>query len=213
MERLNMNIEDTASISVELIEKINQLCAQAEADEQVKVVGFTFGKTSGADAGEAIADVALLHKWEKSLRRLENVNALIVAHCEGELSLAAMSILAVSDLRIGTPASSFGLNGKEVTVPGMLIHRLTQQLNANGLRSLLLLGNRWSAEEAEANGLLDRVASQPQALTEDIIFGLNPHAFNDIRVRRKLILEASTASYDETLGLSLSASDRIMRKG
>jgi isomerase DpgB len=205
MERLNMNIEDTASISVELIEKINQLCAQAEADEQVKVVGFTFGKTSGADAGEAIADVALLHKWEKSLRRLENVNALIVAHCEGELSLAAMSILAVSDLRIGTPASSFGLNGKEVTVPGMLIHRLTQQLNANGLRSLLLLGNRWSAEEAEANGL--------QALTEDIIFGLNPHAFNDIRVRRKLILEASTASYDETLGLSLSASDRIMRKG
>jgi isomerase DpgB len=197
MERLNMNIEDTASISVELIEKINQLCAQAEADEQVKVVGFTFGKTSGADAGEAIADVALLHKWEKSLRRLENVNALIVAHCEGELSLAAMSILAVSDLRIGTPASSFGLNGKD----------------ANGLRSLLLLGNRWSAEEAEANGLLDRLASQPQALTEDIIFGLNPHAFNDIRVRRKLILEASTASYDETLGLSLSASDRIMRKG
>lgn len=212
MERLTININDNAVISAELIEQINQLCVQAEADERITAVDFNFLKTADSQHDRAVADVGLLHKWEKSLRRLENLNALIVANCEGQLSLAAMSILATADLRLGSASATFGLNGKEVTVPGMLIHRLTHQLSNNWVRSLLLLGNRLSAEEAVQSGLLDRIAAHPQALAEDILFGLSPHAFNDIRVRRKLILEASAASYDETIGLSLSASDRIMRK-
>lgn len=212
MERSIININDNAAISAELIEQINQLCGQAEADERIKVVGFNFLKTAGSQNANVVVDVGVLHKWEKSLRRLENVNALIVASCEGELSLAAMSILATADLRLGSAGATFGLSGEEVTVPGMLIHRLTHQLSNNWVRSLLLLGNRLCAEEAVQSGLLDRIAVQPQALAEDILFGLNPHAFNDIRVRRKLMLEASAASYDETIGLSLSASDRIMRK-
>lgn len=148
----------------------------------------------------------------KSLRRLENLNALIVAHCDGDLGLAAISAVVIADLRVGSASSTFGLNDKEVTVPGMLVHRLTQQLTHSWVRSLLLLGNRLSADEALQSGMIDRIAANPQTLSEDIIHGLNPHAFNDIRVRRKLILEAGSASYDETIGLSLSASDRIMRK-
>ena len=149
----------------------------------------------------------------KVLRRVENLNALIIAICNGQCGLAALSLIAIADLRLGTPTSTFALNGKDITLPGMLIHRLTNQMTANWVRSLLVLGNTFGADEALACGLLDRKSTQPKALAEDLVVGMNPHAFNDIRVRRKLMLEASHTSHEDTIGLSLSASDRTLRQG
>ncbi|MDJ0088482.1 enoyl-CoA hydratase-related protein [Pantoea allii] len=213
MENLTVNISGSSAISGVLIEEINQLCAEVESNTTINMVLFNFDADSTKGLCSSVENVDVLHKWEKVLRRVENLNALIIAICNGQSGLAALSLIAIADLRLGTPTSTFALNGKDITLPGMLIHRLTNQMTANWVRSLLVLGNTLCAEEALACGLLDRTSTQPKALAEDFVAGMNPHAFNDIRVRRKLMLEASHTSHEDTIGLSLSASDRTLRRG
>ena len=213
MEKLTVNFNDDLAISGELIEKINQVCRQVENDSSIKQLTLAFETASVNEQTSQVADPDLLHKWEKALRRVENLDALIVARAETACGLVALSMIAIADLRVGTPGSTFSLRGKDLTLPGMLIHRLTRQLSDQWVRSLLILGNTLSADEAVTCGLLDRVSTQPAALAEDMVMSMNSFVFNDIRVRRKLILEASHTSYDDTIGLSLSASDRAIRKG
>lgn len=213
MERLTINFTGSAAITSDMIEQLNQLCAQVENTPAIDQVLFAFADGAAPAQGTESMDVGLLHKWEKALRRVENLNALLIATTDGECGLVALSIIAIADLRLGTPDSTFALRGKDITLPGMLIHRLTNQLAANWVRLLLVLGNTLCAEEALASGLLDRTSTQPAALAEDLAMGMNPHAFTDIRVRRKLMLEACHTSYEDTIGLSLSASDRTLRQG
>lgn len=213
MEHLTVTFNEAMILSAELIDQINQFCRQVENEPAIRQVTLAFESLPATEQSVQVTDPDLLHKWEKALRRVENLNALIVTHAQGECGLAALSLIAIADLRLGTPDATFLLRGKDLTLPGMLIHRLTNQLSAGWVRSLLILGNTLTADEAVASGLLDRTSTQPAALAEDLVGGMNPSVFNDIRVRRKLMLEAMHTAYDDTIGLSLSASDRTIRKG
>lgn len=212
MQYLLADFKTTVAISIELIQTINEICARVENAPETKEVRFVFAQSEDLRTESHISDVGLMHKWEKALRRVENLDVLIIAICVGECSIAATSIVSVADLRVGAPSASFCLKGKEVTIPGMLVHRLINQLSASWVRSFVLRGNTLSADKALKSGFLDGISDSPLAFVDDAVSGMNSHVFTDIRVRRKLMLEAHHTSYDETIGLSLSAGDRVFRK-
>jgi isomerase DpgB len=202
------------AFSADLVARLNAVCGIVEDAKD----GDTLLVRLGADADTASANrppanVHLVNKWERAVRRLERLPVAVLAvatgTCHGrsaEVLLATDYRIAGVDLRLQLPLVG------TATWPGMAIHRLAQQLGVARARQIALFGPELSAWQALELGLVDEVAEDPQAATVIALESLSGARGRDVAVRRRLLMDAASTDFEEALGTHLVACDRALRR-
>jgi isomerase DpgB len=213
--RFRLLLDSGQPLTQELIATVNRTCDRIEDAVEDRVAVF---ELVGDLAGPSVSwpgevGVHSVNRWERAVRRVEKLNAWTVAVVEGACSGPSLELLLATDHRIATPGSRFAIARQEgVTWPSMVLHRLVQQVGFAQARRLVLFGGEIDAEQAERCGLVDEVAGDPGEALARVLESLAPLASSEVRVRRQLLLEATTSSYEQALGVHLAACDRTLRR-
>jgi isomerase DpgB len=157
--------------------------------------------------------VHAVSKWEQTLRKVELLSAPTIAVAEGHCGSVAMEMLLACDYRIVTPDTMLALSRPNGGFwPGMVVHRLANQLGVARARRMVLHGAEITAARALQLDLVDVVTDDvPGALsTAGRLLTQTPGP--ELAIRRRLLLEASSASFEDALGAHLAACDRELRR-
>jgi isomerase DpgB len=194
------------------IRELEAVCASSEAHSHAGLLPVYV--TGAPRAGwTRDLDVAIVTKWERAVRRLERLAIATVALAAGDCGGTALDALlatdhriAASDVRLCVPVDG------EATWPGTALYRLAQQAGAARIRAATLFGVPIGAQEALGLGLIDELADDPEHAL--VVAGERVSAFagRELAVRRQLIFNAATTSFEEALGSHLAACDRALRR-
>jgi len=202
-------------ISNRLIDEINLACDQAQdaGPGAVLAVRLAAGKkeTSLFQAG-GHADVHLLSQWERALQRIEKLPIPTLAVLQGDCFGLMTEILLTTDFRIASADSRIGLARVGETLwPSMAIHRLVAQIGSAHARPAVLLGIDWSAAAALSVGLVNKVSHDVDACADAHMHFCTQAKVADLGIRRRLLLEATSTTHEQALGVHLAACDRALR--
>jgi isomerase DpgB len=194
------------------------VCDRIESSDGESVVVLHVTGESLGDQGNQWpgpqANIQQVSTWERTLRRLERLPAAIIGVAEGHCTGPALEILLATDYRIATADLSLKLPVNEGRVwPGMALHRLATQIGPAKARQLVLFGRNVPVDVAVRIGLIDEVVTN---LAEAVVFATNVVSGfegSELAIRRRLLLDATTTSFEESLGAHLAACDRSMRRG
>jgi enoyl-CoA hydratase len=156
------------ALSAEVLDGLISGFERARADDAVRVVVLASSHetvfSSGANLGGFAADVALVHKHFGS-DRFVSLFKLIVGHgkptlcaARGHVLAGALGIALACDLIVASEDATFGT--PEINVgafPFMIMALIYRNVGRKKANELLLLGERWSAQEALAAGLVNKV--------------------------------------------------------
>jgi isomerase DpgB len=210
---LVLRINGTSPLSPEMVAAVSAVCDSAEDhDRHSRVVVHVSGAPEGPRSDGLT--VALVSKWERVLRRLERLPAATVAVADGDCGGSALDTLLATDYRIATTTVRLMLPvGDGATWPGMALYRLAQQgARAATVRRAVLFGATVEASEALALQLIDVVTDDVTgalAVAAELT-GALPGV--ELAIRRQLMLDAPTASFEDALGVHLAACDRELRR-
>jgi isomerase DpgB len=207
---LVLRIDGTRPLSTKLVAALAAVCDGAEdgGDHNTVIV-----HVSGApeDSLDKDLTVALVSKWERGLRRLERLPAATIAVASGECGGLALEALLTTDYRIATASVRLQVPVQaRVTWPGMALHRLVRQAGVAAVRRAVLFGVPIEAREALTVRLIDELTDDtPSALTAAArLTSAFPGA--ELAIRRQLMLDAPTVSFEDALGVHLAACDRVL---
>jgi enoyl-CoA hydratase len=160
-----LNALNAASMD-EFVEVLGRLAG----DQRLRAVILTGAGTKsfivGADitemaaltnAASAKAFITRLHRCCDSIRTFP---VPVIARIQGYCFGAGLEIAAACDLRIASETASFGMQEVKLGIPSVIEAALLPTLVGWGrAREILLLGEKFSAADALAWGLVERVAS------------------------------------------------------
>ncbi|KPI19102.1 Enoyl-CoA hydratase/isomerase [Actinobacteria bacterium OK074] len=213
---VSLTIGGSQPLTPELIVAVEALCTRVEDASGDPVVVLRLGAPpAGAAPERAAVPVAihLVNRWERALRRLERVNAVTLAVAEGRCGGPALEAMLSCDYRIGGPDLRLApSSGTGEPWPGMAVHRLANQLGVAKVRQLVLFGTELPAVRALEVGLVDELSDDlPAALTARLALARGLTG-TEIAIRRRLLLEATSTSFEDALGTHLAACDRTLRR-
>ena len=213
---INLKITQQNDITQPLIDEINDACNKAEdlGHAGVLVIQLTGEPASEIKTVENHDSLAVyqVNRWERALRRIEKLNVVTVAVIEADIGGLAMALMLTTDYRISIPQGSMNLlNRHKKVMPGMSLHRLANLVGVAKARKLVLFGESLCFERAMSMDLIDCFSDQPNKKLFEFISGLCKDTIDDIAIRRRLLLECLSQSYEEALGAHLAASDRALR--
>jgi len=197
-----------------LVEALTASCDRADAagPDAVLLVHVTGGAGDGGTCWPGDVGIHDISRWERALRRLERLAGVSVAVAEGDCDGPAMEVLlstdyriAASDLRLRPPAPA------GAPWPGMAVHRLAHQIGVARARRLVLFGDEVDAGTAADLGLVDEVSGDVVRAARDVAEALRFRGGVDLPVRRRLLLDAATTTFEDALGAHLAACDRSLR--
>jgi enoyl-CoA hydratase len=168
------------------------------AGDKSFIVGADIGEMAAITDGEsAKAFITRLHLCCDAIRKFPvPVIARIAGYCFG----AGLEIAAACDLRIASETSSFGMQEVKLGIPSVIEAALLPTLVGWGrAREIMLLGEKFSAADALAWGLLERVApaSAVDATVDACIESLMTSRPRAVRLQKRLMRQWE--------GLTLSA--------
>jgi isomerase DpgB len=205
----DLRIDGAQPLSLAAVHAVE--AAGAEAEDS----GFLAVEVSGAPDRSWISglDVALVTKWERALRRLERLNAMTVAVASGAVGGMALDVLLATDYRIATPDTRLlvALDGA-VTWPGMALYRLVQQAGAAPIRRAVLFGHPITVTRAVALSLVHEVTEAPAGALAAMAATAALRSGRELAIRRQLMQDAGTTSFEDALGAHLAACDRARRQ-
>jgi isomerase DpgB len=209
---LAVRVDGRRPLSAGLVTALGAACDSAEdrADRNAVIL-----HVSGAPEEQPAGDVtvALVSKWERVLRRLERLPAATIAVASGECGGIALEALLATDYRIATASARLLMPARaRATWPGMVLYRLVRQAGAAAVRQAVLFGVPIVAADAVAMRLVDELTSDtPGALAaaEELAKAI-PGA--ELAIRRQLMQDAPTVSFEDALGAHLAACDRVLRR-
>ncbi len=211
-----MEVDTSIGLSKILIESLNEICDRLEDSEKKSVLILRLMNQGSSNKDATVAekkDVYLVNQWEKVLRRIENLDSMTVTETESDLNGFGLAIMLTTDYRITTDNITLSLIGDDETIlPGMLIHRLVQQIGSAKARSLVVFGQSMSSRQAYEVSLVSELSDNLEQTTNEFLSSLNSRTMIDCSIRRRLLIEANTTSYDDALGTYLAACDRHLRK-
>lgn len=206
-----VRVDGRRPLSPGLVAAIGAACDGAEDSGD----GTVILEVSGVPAGPPDDDgtIALVSKWERVLRRLERLPAATIAVASGDCGGLALEALLATDYRIATPSARLLIPERgQATWPGMLLYRLARQAGAAAVRRAVLFGVPIAAADAVAMHLIDELASDTQgalAAAAELAAAV-PGA--ELAIRRQLMQDALTVSFEDALGAHLAACDRVLRQ-
>ncbi len=208
---LELRVDGTHPLTLATVQALEAVCSRAETAGS-GILTFQLSGAPGSAWTRAL-DIAVITKWERTLRRLERLAIATVAVVSGDCGGAALDVLLVTDYRIAacSVCLSFGVDG-ETMWPGMAVHRLTQQVGAARIRKAVLFGVPIEAPEALRLGLVDQLAADPVSALAAAAGRLTPFSGRDLAIRRQLMFDAATTSSQDALGAHLAACDRALRQ-
>jgi isomerase DpgB len=156
-------------------------------------------------------DVQLVTKWERLLRRMERTDSATITVVERACSALALELLLVADRRLATGDFFVHCATSRAEVwPGMWLYRLSRQVGEAQARKLFL----------DSSGIpVDRVLGL--SIIDEVVDGFNGNAAtrileyappDDFPVRRRLMQDSFSSSFEEALGAHLAACDRALRR-
>ncbi|HEY1834363.1 MAG TPA: enoyl-CoA hydratase/isomerase family protein [Solirubrobacteraceae bacterium] len=167
--RITLNDPDTRNaLSAELLEGLTTAFSRARDDDAVRCVVLASSHertfSSGANLGGFAADAALVHKHfagERFVSLFKLIGALgkpTVCEAGGHVLAGALGIALACDLIVASESASFGT--PEINVgafPFMIMAIIYRNVGRKKANELLLLGERWTAEQALDAGIVNRV--------------------------------------------------------
>jgi isomerase DpgB len=209
---LMLRIDGSRALTAESVAELGALCNRAEDGDANRFVILWVSGVPGPGWFNDLP-VALVSKWERGLRRLERLPAVTIAVADDDCGGPALDALLVADYRI-MPAEALLVMPvvAGATWPGMALYRLARQAaGAAQARRAVLFGTSIGAAEAQAMGVIDDVAGNAALALEKAmeVAGAVPGA--ELAIRRQLMLEAMTTTFEDALGVHLAACDRALR--
>lgn len=207
---LMLTIDGRKPLSTESVAALGGLCDRAEdrGDRGIVII-----HVSGAPERAYAADIALVSKWERVLRRLERLRMVTIAVAEGDCGGQALDALLVADYRIAADSVRLLLTTDGGVIwPGMALYRLCHQASIMMMRSVVLFGTPVEAGPAVAMGLIDEVAGDVTTALTAAAGMAAAFPGSELAVRRQLMLDAPI-SFEDALGVHLAACDRALRRG
>jgi enoyl-CoA hydratase/carnithine racemase len=167
--RITLNEPSTRNaLSGEVLDGLIFSFERARDDDAVRVVVLASSHetvfSSGANLGGFAADVALVHKHFGSDRFVSLFKLIVglgkptLCAARGHVLAGALGIALACDLIVAGEDATFGT--PEINVgafPFMIMALIYRNIGRKKANELLLLGERWSAEEALAAGLVNKV--------------------------------------------------------
>jgi isomerase DpgB len=209
---LMFRIDGGHPLSAESVARLGALCNRAEDGDGNGVVILQASGVPGAGWSRDLA-VDLVSKWERGLRRLERLPALIIAVADEDCGGLALDALLAADYRVMAAGARLVLPVVAgATWPGMALYRLARLASGAALaRRAVLLGAPIGAAEARAAGVIDDVAPDAALALEEAIEMASAARGAELAIRRQLMLEAMTSTFEDALGPHLAACDRVLR--
>jgi isomerase DpgB len=209
---LSLRIDGGLPLSAASISALGAVCDRAE-DRGGQ--GTVTVHVSGAPAESWTRDltVAMVSKWERTLRRLECLAAATIAVASGDCGGAALDVLLTADYRIATTGMRLLVPVDAMaTWPGMAMYRLSQRAGAARIRQAVLFGVPIEAKDALDLNLLDEVVDDPAEALASAVESVGAFSGPELAIRRQLMLNATSTSFEDALGMHLAACDRTLRR-
>jgi enoyl-CoA hydratase len=166
---ITLNDPDTRNaLSAELLLGLTEVFERARDDEAVRCVVLESSHeqvfSSGANLGGFAGDSSLVHKHfgsERFVELFKLIGALgkpTVCAADGHVLAGALGIALACDLIVASEKATFGTPEINVgTFPFMIMALIYRNVPRKRANELLLLGERFSAQEALAAGIVNRV--------------------------------------------------------
>jgi enoyl-CoA hydratase len=166
---ITLNDPDTRNaLSAELLLGLTEAFEGARDDDAVRcvVLGSSHEKvfSSGANLGGFAGDTTLVHKHFGSERFVALFKLIVglpkptVCAADGHVLAGALGIALACDLIVASEKATFGTPEINVgTFPFMIMALIYRNVPRKKANELLLLGERWSAQEALAAGIVNKV--------------------------------------------------------
>jgi isomerase DpgB len=210
---LILRVDGSRPLSADSVAELGAVCDAAEDGD---AHGHVIVRVSGVPQPEWASDlpVALVSKWERGLRRLERVPAVTIAVAEGDCGGPALDALLATDYRIMPDWAKLIMPVVAgATWPGMALYRLARQAaDAAPARRAILFGTPIEAAVAQAIGVIDEVTGNATIAIEKAMEVAAAARGTELSIRRQLMREALTTSYEDALGVHLAACDRALRR-
>jgi enoyl-CoA hydratase len=171
---VTLNDPDTRNaLSPELLAGLQQAFERARDSDEVRcvVLRSSHEKTfsSGANLGGFAGERALVHKHFDSerfvglFRLIVGLDKPTLCAVRGHVLAGALGVALACDLVLASEKASFGTPEINVgTFPFMIMALIYRNVPRKKANELLLLGERWSAQEAHAAGLVNRVLADDE---------------------------------------------------
>lgn len=209
---LILRVDGSRPLSADSVTGLGAVC---EAAEDAAAHAFVIVRVSGVPGPDWADDlsVALVSKWERGLRRLERVPAATIAVADEDCGGPALDALLATDYRIMSASARLIVPVMAgATWPGMALYRLARQAAGTGpARRAVLFGTPIGAAAAQAIGVVDEVTGDSAVAIEKAM-AVAATRGAELAVRRQLMQEALTTSYEDALGVHLAACDRALRR-
>jgi isomerase DpgB len=208
---LVLRIDGRLPWSAEPVAALAAVCDSAEdRDKDSTVIVYVSGAPEGPWARDLT--VALVSRWERGLRRLERLPVTTIAVATGDCGGLALDALLATDYRIAAKSARLLVPVEAgATWPGMALYRLAYHAGTAAIRRVVLFGIPIEADDALALHLIDELADNAaSALAAADRVGCFAGA--ELAIRRQLMLDAPTASFEDALGAHLAACDRALRR-
>jgi crotonobetainyl-CoA:carnitine CoA-transferase CaiB-like acyl-CoA transferase/enoyl-CoA hydratase/carnithine racemase len=214
------------AITWSMYERLERLCAEADADRRLRLLvvrgegGAAFA--AGTDIQQftrfATAEdgVAYERRMERALERLAGVRVPVLAVVEGAAVGAGLAIAACCDIVVATPDAVFGAPIARTLgncLSPRVVARLQSRLGAGHTMSMLLTSKLLSAQEAAVAGLVHAVVPREQ-LEEHVaalvatIAGSAPLTLAGLKeIDRRLHAPAAEVDADDVLRSCYGSSD------
>ncbi|SMD25052.1 enoyl-CoA-hydratase DpgB [Kibdelosporangium aridum] len=209
---LVLRLDGTRPLSAASVEELAGLCDRAEDHRESGPVTIHVTGAPPAGWSEGLT-VGLVSKWERVVRRFERLSRVTIVVASGDCAGMALDLLLAADVRIVAPGTRLLLaEAGGATWPGMTVHRLTQQAGAAAIRRAVLLGAPIDADRALALNLIDEISEDPAATLADLAETVDAVDGKEMAIRRQLIFEAGSTTFEDALGAHLAAADRALRR-
>lgn len=210
---LMLRVDGSRPLSAETVAEFGAACGKVEDGDTSGLVIIYVSGVPGPECSSGLS-VALVSKWERGLRRLERLPAVTIAVAEDDCGGSALDALLAADYRIMPAWAELIVPVVAgATWPGMALYRLARQAaGAAQARRAALFGTPIGAVAAQAMGVIDDVADDVTICAEKAIEMAAAVGGAELAIRRQLVLEAQTVTFEDALGVHLAACDRALRR-
>ncbi|TCQ02456.1 (3,5-dihydroxycyclohex-3-enyl)acetyl-CoA dehydratase subunit B [Rhizobium sp. PP-F2F-G36] len=193
--------------------KLDRLCTEISSLPEPRVAIVRLQPDSTASFADTRPTTNAVGRWERAVRRFERLDAVGITVAHGVCGGISLDLLLVADCRIASQDFHLKLPRCEGQFwPGMAMYRLAQQVGLAQARRIVLQEQQIDRSRCIDLGLVDPSGSDIVTALAEQLAELTDVSISDFAIRRRLLLEATSTSYEDALGTHLAACDRTLRR-